>query len=104
MAGGGVVDDFTREALATVVDVSLSGIRVARDLSRLIDQRGRPQDDRLRQQHGADQSRDPDMGEGGPHRMALHCTRKAYAECVCGIVQWPAAERMSQRAPVRPSQ
>ena len=38
-----VVDDFTREALATVVDVSLSGIRVARELSRLIDQRGRPQ-------------------------------------------------------------
>lgn len=49
MAGGSgfrtlcVVDDFTREALATVVDVSLSGIRVARELSRLIDQRGRPQ-------------------------------------------------------------
>ena len=38
-----VVDDFTREALAAVVDVSLSGIRVARELSRLIDQRGRPQ-------------------------------------------------------------
>ena len=32
-----VVDDFTREALATVVDVSLSGIRVARELSRLIE-------------------------------------------------------------------
>ena len=38
-----VVDDFTREALATVVDVSLSGVRVARELTRLIDLRGRPQ-------------------------------------------------------------
>lgn len=38
-----MVDDFTREALATVVDVSLSGVRVARELTRLIDLRGRPQ-------------------------------------------------------------
>ena len=37
-----VVDDFTREALAVVVDVSLSGVRVARELSRLIAQRGAP--------------------------------------------------------------
>ena len=37
-----VVDDFTREALAVVVDVSLSGVRVARELSRLITQRGAP--------------------------------------------------------------
>lgn len=31
-----VVDDFSREALAVVVDVSLSGVRVARELDRLI--------------------------------------------------------------------
>ena len=37
-----VVDDFTREALAVVVDVSLSGTRVARELDRLIEQRGKP--------------------------------------------------------------
>lgn len=37
-----VVDDFSREALAVVVDVSLSGVRVARELSRLIAQRGAP--------------------------------------------------------------
>ena len=36
------VDDFTREALAVVVDVALSGVRVARELSRLIAQRGAP--------------------------------------------------------------
>jgi putative transposase len=37
-----VVDDFTREALVVVVDVSLSGVRVARELDRLIEQRGKP--------------------------------------------------------------
>lgn len=37
-----VVDDFTRECLASVVDTSLSGIRVVRELDRLCDQRGRP--------------------------------------------------------------
>jgi putative transposase len=38
-----VVDDFSREALAVVVDISLSGIRVARELDRLIERRGKPQ-------------------------------------------------------------
>jgi len=37
-----VVDDFTRECLGLVVDTSLSGARVARELSAVIDQRGRP--------------------------------------------------------------
>ena len=37
-----VVDDFTRECLALVVDTSLSGIRVARELDRLVELRGRP--------------------------------------------------------------
>jgi putative transposase len=35
-----VVDDFTREALATVVDTSLGGLRVARELDRLVAERG----------------------------------------------------------------
>ena len=37
-----VVDDFTRECLALVVDTSLSGIRVARELDTLIGARGKP--------------------------------------------------------------
>ena len=37
-----VVDDFSRECLALVVDNSLSGIRVARELDRLIQGRGSP--------------------------------------------------------------
>ena len=37
-----VVDDFTRECLALVVDTSISGVRVARELDRIIELRGRP--------------------------------------------------------------
>src|SRR3974390_3717476 len=37
-----VVDDCTRECLALVADTSLSGSRVARELDRLIRQRGAP--------------------------------------------------------------
>jgi putative transposase len=35
-----VIDDFSRECLATVVDTSLSGIRVARELDIIAEQRG----------------------------------------------------------------
>src|SRR5690606_3564947 len=37
-----VIDDFSRECLATVVDVSLSGIRVARELDHIAEMRGYP--------------------------------------------------------------
>src|SRR5215469_16616798 len=37
-----VVDDFTRECLALVVDISLSGRRVIRELERIIEMRGAP--------------------------------------------------------------
>lgn len=37
-----IVDDFTREALALVVDTSIGGRRLARELDGLIDRRGRP--------------------------------------------------------------
>ena len=37
-----IVDDFSRECLATVVDTSLSGVRVVRELEQLIRVRGTP--------------------------------------------------------------
>ena len=37
-----VVDDFTRESLALVADTSLSGLRVTRELDRIISERGLP--------------------------------------------------------------
>jgi putative transposase len=46
-----VVDDCTRECLALVADTSLSGIRVARELDRLIIERGKPKKGGQRQRH-----------------------------------------------------
>ena len=37
-----MVDDFTRECLGLVVDTSLTGLRVARELDRIAEQRGYP--------------------------------------------------------------
>ncbi len=37
-----IVDDYTREALALVVDTSIGGRRLARELDGLIAQRGKP--------------------------------------------------------------
>ena len=37
-----VIDDFSRECLASVVDTSLSGLREARELDRLAERRGYP--------------------------------------------------------------
>jgi len=37
-----VVDDFTRECLGIAVDTSLSGVRVARELSTIMEKRGAP--------------------------------------------------------------
>jgi transposase InsO family protein len=37
-----VLDDCTRQCLALVADTSLSGIRVARELDRLVIERGKP--------------------------------------------------------------
>ena len=38
-----VVDDFSRECLACVIDTSLSGVRVVRELERLTGERATPQ-------------------------------------------------------------
>jgi len=38
-----VVDNFSRECLATVVDTSLGGVRVVRELERLVNERGTPE-------------------------------------------------------------
>jgi putative transposase len=37
-----VVDNFSRECLATVIDTSLGGVRVVRELERLVSERGTP--------------------------------------------------------------
>lgn len=71
-----VVDDFTRENLALVVDTSLSGARVARELDAIIAVRGKP----LMKWHGVDQPCDFALGAGPADRVALHRARQAAAE------------------------
>ena len=44
-----VIDNCTRECLALVADTSLSGVRVARELDRLVAERGKPDDGGERQ-------------------------------------------------------
>jgi putative transposase len=75
-----VVDDFTRECQALVVDTSLSGIRVARERDTLVTTRGRPADDGQRQRHRADLAGDPSLAGGPGGGVALHPSRQADAE------------------------
>jgi hypothetical protein len=91
-----VVDDCTRECLALVADTSLSGTRVARELDRLLIERGK-QDGGQRQRQRADQQRHPDMGRSGPRCMALHRAGQAHAECLHRELQRPAAGRIVER-------
>ena len=59
-----VIDDFSRECVATVVDTSLSGHRVARELDRIAEIRGFPLHGRLRQRHRADVKRHAQVARG----------------------------------------
>ena len=65
-----VIDDFNRECLCLVADISLSGVRVARELDKIAELRGHPC--LIVSDNGADLERDPEMAGGTPSRMALH--------------------------------
>lgn len=85
----GIYDDCTRECLATVADVSLSG----RPRTRHSDYCARQaQDDRQRQRHRADQQCDPGLDGRRQSRLALHRSRQAGAERLYRELQWPAAD------------
>ena len=84
-----VVDDCTRECLALVADTSLSGIRVARELDRLMIERGKPR--MVVSGQRTHQQRYPGMGRSEPRRMALHRAGQTYAERLHRELQRPAA-------------
>jgi putative transposase len=83
-----VLDDFSRECLALIVDTSISGKRVARELDQLYAWRGRPAMIVGRQRHPADLERNPVLGRRGGCRVALHRPGKpvqnAFAESFIG--------------------
>lgn len=86
-----IVDDFTRESLALIPDTSLSGQRVARELDTLIARRGRAQELRFRQRHGADQHGDLEVVRDERRGLALHCVGQPAAERFRRELHRPAA-------------
>ena len=82
-----VVDDFTRECLALIVDNSLSGIRVARELDRIVEKARPALPGGQRQRHRANLACHPRLATGPGHRMALHRARQADPEQLHRIVQ-----------------
>ena len=86
-----VVDDCTRECLALVADTSLSGIRVARELDRLMIERGKPK--MVVSDNGSELTSNALLtwADSEPRGMALHRAGQAHAECLYRELQWPAA-------------
>ena len=91
-----VVDDFTRERLALVVDTSLSGMRVARELDAIAGARGRPL--MIVSDNGTelDVAGDPAVAGGQPRRVALHRTRQAHVERLRRELERPLPRRVPQ--------
>ncbi len=75
-----VVDDCTRECLALVADTSLSGTRMARELERLVIERGKAK--MLVSDNGSEFTSNAilTLGRSESSRMTLHCAEQAHAE------------------------
>ena len=96
-----VVDDFSRECLARVVDTSLSGVRVARELDRIVELRGRPR--MLVSDNGTELTSNAILRWQQDTRrwLALHRTGQAHAKRLCRELQRPPARRVPQRTSLR---
>ena len=90
-----VVDDCTRECLALVADTSLSGIRVARELDRLMIERGKPK--MVVSDNGSELTSNAILtwADQQPRRMALHRAGQTHAERLHRKLQRPAARRIA---------
>ena len=65
-----IVDDVTRECLAAIPDTSISGRRVARELTALIDRRGKP--DMIVSDHGTEFTSNAILAWSKDHRVEWH--------------------------------
>jgi len=90
-----VVDDCTRECLGLVADTSLSGLRVAREMQRIIEARGKPK--MIVSDNGSEFTSNAILqwrsGQGG---MALHRAKQADPERLHRELQWAAARRVPE--------
>ena len=97
----GVVDDFSRECLALVVDTSLSGVRVARELDRIVELAGPPP-------HAEPATTAPSSPQtlscAGSRNAALAGTtshRASPCKTALSNLQRPPARRVPQRTSLR---
>jgi putative transposase len=83
-----VVDDCTRECLALIADTSISGIRVARELDRLLDERGKPKT--IVSDNGTELTSNAILRWADDHKVAWHYiapgkpAQNAFAESFIG--------------------
>jgi putative transposase len=83
-----IVDDVTKECLGAIADTSLSGRRVARELTSIVTRRGNGID-RLGQRHRVHLQRDAGLVQGQRHPLALHCAGQANPERLLRKLQRP---------------
>ena len=98
-----IVDDVTRECLAAIPDTSISGRRVARELTTLIERRGKP--GMIVSDNGTEFTSNAMLSwcERQQDRLALHRAGQADAERLLRELQRPHARRAAQRdAVLRP--
>ena len=93
-----IVDDVTRECLAAIPDTSISGRRVARELTVLIERRGKP--GMIVSDNGTEFTSNAMLAWTQDNRIVWHCARKADAEWLLREFQRAHARRASQREPV----
>ncbi len=98
-----VIDDVTKECLLALADTSISGKRVARELTALLARRGRPA--MIVSDHGSEFTSNAMLGWTGENqiRLALHRARQADAERHLRELQRAHARRALERdAVLRP--
>lgn len=69
-----IVEDVTKECLGVIPDTSISGQRVARELTAIVERRGKP---------GMIVSRHARLEQGHSDQLAFHRAGKADAERLC---------------------
>jgi transposase InsO family protein len=86
-----IVDDVTRECLAAIPDTSISGRRVARELTDLIARRGKP--NMIVSDHGTEFTSNAILAWSKDRRVEwqLHCAGQAHVKRLRRILQWPNA-------------
>jgi transposase InsO family protein len=89
-----IVDDVTKECLGAIPDTSISGRRVARELTTIVEQRGKPGS--IVSDNGTEFTCNAMLVQHR-HRLALHRTGQANPECLCRELQRAHARRVAQR-------